>query len=49
MACTPKPERRKHKTVAMLKRWADKTGYTMLGPHWIDGIPHMAFKKKEGE
>lgn len=49
MACTPKPERHKHKTVAMLKRWADKTGYTMLGPHWINGIPHVAFEKKEGE
>ena len=49
MAHTPKPIRRKLKVVRMLKRSAKKTGHTVtLGPIWIDGVPHVAFKK-EGE
>ena len=50
MAHTPKPIRHKLKAVAMLNRYGKKLGYTMFPPVWIDGVPHVAFKKKkEGE
>ena len=47
MAHTPKPERHKIKVVRMLKRWANMTGHVMMGPLWVDGIPHVAFKKED--
>ena len=49
MAHNPKPERHKLKAVRMLERWARKQGHTMLPPIWINGVPHVAFAKKEGE
>ena len=45
MSHTPKPERRKLKTVRMLERWGRKQGYTMFPPIWINGVPHVAFRE----
>lgn len=47
MAHNPKPERHKLKVIRMLERWARKHDYTMLPPIWINGVPHVAFTKKE--
>ena len=49
MAHTPKPVRRKLKTVRMLERWGHKHGYIMFPPIWINGTPHVAFAKKKEE
>ena len=45
MAHTPKPVRRKLKTVRMLERWGHKHGYIMFPPIWINGTPHIAFRE----
>ena len=47
MACTPKFMRRKLKLVAQVNRAGRKLGYIMHPPIWIDGVPHVAFSKKE--
>ena len=49
MAHTPKPERHKHKVIRMLERWARKEGYVVFPPIWINGVPHVAFEKKDKE
>lgn len=49
MANTPKPTRRKLKTVNMLNRYGKKLGYTMHPPVWVDGVPHVAFSKPRKE
>ncbi len=49
IAATPKPIRHKLKVVRMLERLGRKHDYTMLPPIWINGVPHVAFKKEKEE